>query len=57
MQTGNIKCDNCNIQLYVKEVRYLYQDTAYKVGCPNCNKTLQTVANGTIDYICTVVKA
>lgn len=57
MQTGNIKCDNCKIQLYVKEVRYPYQDTAHKVGCPNCNKTLQTVAKGTIDYICTVVKA
>lgn len=57
MQTDNIKCDNCKIQLYVKEVRYPYQDTAHKVGCPNCNKTLQTVAKGTIDYICTVVKA
>lgn len=31
MKTGNIKCPNYKIQLYIKEVRYPYQDTVHKV--------------------------
>lgn len=55
MKDGFIKCPNCEIQLYVKEVKYPYQDIEHKVGCPNCNETLQTVAKGTIDYITRIV--